>query len=92
MLAVPEFKQSQDHPRVAGPTRSHRTGPRWLQPVYLLTASASCLGRLKVNLQWPAVKVLAIQTGNGGTGFMTFHFDKAKTLALAGKNICHELE
>ena len=65
------------------------------QPVYcnpmMLTASTSRLRCFKVNLDWFAIKILAIQAGNGSTGLMAFHFDKAKTLTLAGKNIRHQL-
>ena len=56
----------------------------------VLTASACRFGILEINLDWPTVKVLAIQSGNSRTGFMAFHFDKAKTLALTGKNIRHQ--
>ena len=38
-----------------------------------------------------ALKIFAIQTGNGGACLMAFHFDKAEALALAGKNIRHKL-
>jgi hypothetical protein len=61
-------------------------------PSWMLTAAASRgPGFFIVDLHGPAVEVFAIQTGNSGAGFMAFHFDKAKTLALAGKDIRHEL-
>jgi len=74
-LPVPEEKQ-------------WRAGRDVRSRLQLLTASAPrLLGGLKVDLQWSAVKVSAVQSGNSGASLMPFHLDKAKALALTGKNI-----
>jgi hypothetical protein len=56
------------------------------------SASACAAGILEIHAQGTVAECLAIESGNGGTRFVAFHFDKAKPLALAGKDIRSDLD
>ena len=43
-------------------------------------------------LERSTVDVFTVQTGDRGTGFMTFHFDKAETLALTAEQVFGQLD
>src|SRR5882757_275299 len=47
---------------------------------------------LFIHAQQVAAQFLAIQTGDGGTRLVTFHFDEAETAALAGEHIVRKLD
>jgi len=59
----------------------------------LSTASTACLARfLELDFQGFVANNFSIQTGNGGTGFVTFHFNKSKAFALAAEYVSRKFD
>ncbi len=56
-----------------------------------LPFSASRSGRFEIHSERPAVELFSIQSRNGGSSLMSFHFDEPKSLAPTGEDIRHQL-
>ena len=57
----------------------------------MLAAAELRLRFFEIDLDLSAIEVSAIQSRNGCTCLMAFHFDETKTFALSGKYIRHQL-